>query len=205
MDDTNPSDVTVFSGLLIQPSNAVSILSVAVQQQYGLLPSGIIGAQEFKYDDAVFQTSSELGNLQTLPFTPSFTAANMVPGQSVLVTSHASSPLNNGSAVVPVSTVTLEPQTINGTIASVSTSGSFQVYLVTLAPYDLFPALANQPEQDVLLTQPNTVAVYVDMNTLNADQSSLGVGSLLRFHGLVFNDGGTLRMDCAEIATGVAE
>jgi len=29
--------------------------------------------------------------------------------------------------------------------------------------------------------------------------------SLLRFNGLVFNDNGTLRMDCAQIDDGVAE
>jgi hypothetical protein len=33
----------------------------------------------------------------------------------------------------------------------------------------------------------------------------LATGATLRFHGLVFNDSGTLRMDCAQIDDGVAE
>jgi hypothetical protein len=33
----------------------------------------------------------------------------------------------------------------------------------------------------------------------------IAVGSVERFYGLVFNDNGTLRMDCAQIDNGVAE
>jgi len=33
----------------------------------------------------------------------------------------------------------------------------------------------------------------------------LGVNSVMRFNGLVFNDGGSLRMDCGQINDGVAE
>jgi hypothetical protein len=31
------------------------------------------------------------------------------------------------------------------------------------------------------------------------------VGNPFRFHGLIFNDGGTLRMDCNEVDIGVAQ
>jgi hypothetical protein len=31
------------------------------------------------------------------------------------------------------------------------------------------------------------------------------VGSVVRFYGLVFNDNGMLRMDCAQVNDGVAE
>jgi hypothetical protein len=37
------------------------------------------------------------------------------------------------------------------------------------------------------------------------NKSSLAAGSLFRFYGLVFNDNGTLRMDCAQINDGVTE
>ena len=47
--------------------------------------------------------------------------------------------------------------------------------------------------------------MYADSNTQMLNQSSLAVGSLARFYGLVFNDGGNLRMDCAQINDGVAE
>lgn len=207
VDDTDPTDLNIFSGPMIEVPNGVSVLLDIAQEQFGFIssqPFGL-GLQEFNYGNAVFQTSGELTNLQSLPFTPSFAAANMVPGQNVSMTSHVSSPINNGSAIVPVTTVTLKPQTINGTIASMTTQGNFSVYAVALAPYDLFPDLAVQAGQNLLVTDPSTVMVYTDNSTLNADSSSLAVGSLLRFRGLIFNDGGTLRMDCAEIQTGVAE
>jgi hypothetical protein len=35
--------------------------------------------------------------------------------------------------------------------------------------------------------------------------SPVAVGGVARFYGLVFNDNGTLRMDCAQINDGVAE
>ncbi|HKV05776.1 MAG TPA: hypothetical protein VJO53_11815 [Candidatus Acidoferrales bacterium] len=33
----------------------------------------------------------------------------------------------------------------------------------------------------------------------------IAIGSVLRFRGLIFNDNGTLRMDCAKILDGIAE
>jgi hypothetical protein len=62
-----------------------------------------------------------------------------------------------------------------------------------------------QPGQTTLLTNPNQVVVYVDSNTLQLNTLPLGVGSVLRFNGLVFNDNGTLRMDCAQVNDGVPE
>jgi hypothetical protein len=76
---------------------------------------------------------------------------------------------------------------------------------VTLAPYDLFTDLAVQPGQPTLLNTPNTVVVYVDSNAQLLNTDLAVVGAVLRFRGLVFNDNGTLRMDCAEISDGVAE
>jgi hypothetical protein len=48
------------------------------------------------------------------------------------------------------------------------------------------------------------VQVYVDSNTQQVNTQSLSAGNTLRFYGLVFNDGGTLRMDCAQISDGVS-
>jgi hypothetical protein len=101
--------------------------------------------------------------------------------------------------------MTLLPQTINGTVSGVSSSGSFTTYTVTLAPYDLFTFLPVQPGQATVLTNPGTIVVYVDSNTQLLNSDSLAVGSLLRFNGLVFNDNGILRMDCDQINDGVAE
>jgi hypothetical protein len=74
-----------------------------------------------------------------------------------------------------------------------------------LAAYDLFPNFAVQPGQATLLTNPGSILVYVDSNTQQLNSDLLAVGSVSRFNGLVFNDNGILRMDCAQINDGVAE
>jgi hypothetical protein len=95
------------------------------------------------------------------------------------------------------------PQTINGTVVDSSPSGNFTDYTVTLASTDLFPTLAVQFGQATLLNSPNKVEVYVDSNAQLLNTQTLGLGSTLRFYGLVFNDNGTLRMDCAQVNDGV--
>jgi len=55
----------------------------------------------------------------------------------------------------------------------------------------------------VLLNSPGAVEVYVDGNTQQLNFTPLAPGSTLRFYGLVFNDNGTLRMDCAQVNDGV--
>jgi hypothetical protein len=82
-------------------------------------------------------------------------------------------------------------------------SGSFVDYTVSLASYDLFPTLAVQQGQTTLLNNPSQVEVYVDSNTQMLNTQALAPGSSLRFNGLVFNDNGTLRMDCAQVNDGV--
>ncbi len=74
-----------------------------------------------------------------------------------------------------------------------------------LAPYDLFPALAVQPGQTTLLKNPNTVYVYADSSAQMLNTSPIAAGGVFRFYGLVFNDSGTLRMDCAQVNDGVPE
>jgi hypothetical protein len=76
---------------------------------------------------------------------------------------------------------------------------------VALAPYDLFPQFAALQNQISVLTNPSTVIVYADGNTQMLNTAPIAVGSVVRFYGLVFNDNGTLRMDCAQINDGVAE
>jgi hypothetical protein len=82
-------------------------------------------------------------------------------------------------------------------------SGNFTIYAVQLSDYDPFASLATQPAQATLLTQPDDVQVYVDSSTRMLNSDPVVVGSTLRFYGLVFNDQGVLRMDCAQISDGV--
>ncbi len=160
--------------------------------------SGLYG-----FDSATFQVTGQFANLQSLPFTPVFNAANVVDGQNIFFSVHGA--IQSLPTPAPMTTVELLPQTINGTVSSVSSVGNFTMYTVTLAPYDLFPNLAVQPGQTTLLTNPNTVVVYADSNTQTLNSNSIGVDGVFRFYGLVFNDNGTLRMDCAQVTDGVAE
>lgn len=158
----------------------------------------------FGYSNAVSQIAGQFTNLQSLPFVATFDAANTVAGQNVLITSNA--PLVNGfpPLPLPLTTMTLVPQTINGTVSAISASGGFTAYTVTLAPYDIFAQFAGQPGQPAL-TSPNTVVVYADGNTQMLGSSSVHVGAVFRFYGLIFNDNGTLSMDCGQINDGVPE
>ncbi len=146
-------------------------------------PTGQGGAYyafpDFDFSNAVFQISGQFTNLQGLPFVPGFSAANVVGGQNVDITSPAFS--LGGGIYTPATTVTWIPQTINGTVESSSTSGGFSVYTVSLATYDLFPQLAVQQGQTTLLGNPNEVQVYVDGSTQKLNSKPLAAGSALRF------------------------
>jgi hypothetical protein len=116
------------------------------------------------------------------------------------------SPLINGSnPYTELEAITLIPQTINGTVTGSSVHGNFTDYSVSLASYDLFPNLAVQLNQTTLLNDPSDVEVYVDGNTQLLNSQPLAEGGIFRFYGLVFNDNGTLRMDCAQVNDGVNE
>jgi hypothetical protein len=156
----------------------------------------------FDLPNATFGISGQLTNLQTLPFVPSFNASNIVAGQNVDVTS--GNFILNGGVGTSANTITLVPQTINSTVVSSQQSGGFTDYTVSLASYDLFPTLAVQQGQTTLLNNPSQVDVYVDSNTQLLNSQSLASGGTFRFYGLVFNDNGTLRMDCARVNDGVA-
>jgi hypothetical protein len=156
----------------------------------------------YNVNSAAFQISGQLTNLQTLPFVPSFTTSNIVAGQNVYISTHTF--FASSDPYTHATTLTLMPQTINGTVMAASTSGNFTNYTISLAPYDLFPLLAVQAGQTTLLTNPSQVEVYVDNNTQRLNTQALALGSTLRFYGLVFNDNGTLRMDCVRVNDGVA-
>lgn len=152
--------------------------------------------------NAVFQISGQLKNVATLPFVATFNSSNIVAGQNAYISTQKFS--NSSDPYTHATTVTLMPQTIDGTVVGSSASGNFTVYDLSLAPYNLFPALAVQQGQTSLLNNPSQVEVYVDGNTQKLNHQVLGAGSTLRFNGLIFNDNGTLRMDCAQINDGVS-
>jgi Domain of unknown function (DUF5666) len=202
--DTNAGELTIWRGPLIFVSNATPQRDLFVTESAGPLNSGSEGggwALGFG-TTTVYKTSAQFGNLSSLPFPAKFDAGNIVAGQSVYLSAHASA-FPDAPGLVTVTTVTLVPQTLNGAVTEVSSAGGFTTYTVALASYDLFTALAQQGGQTTILTNPGSVVVYTDSSTLSLSTAPPTVGSTLRFNGLVFNDGGTLRMDCAEIWDGV--
>jgi hypothetical protein len=142
--------------------------------------------------NTVFKTSGQFSSLSSLPFTASFTAATMAAGQNVSLASGALS--QSGSVRTLATTITLMPQTIDGTISAVSSSGGYTAYTVILAPYDMIP----------VLNGATSVVVYVNSDTRLLTSAPIAVGSTTRFNGLLFNDNGTLRMACAQVNDGVA-
>ena len=202
--DTNASELTIWRGPLIFVSNAAPQRELFVTESAGPLNPGSEGGPwALGFDtNTVYKTSAQLSNLSSLPFTARFDAGTIVSGQSVYLSSHASA-FPDAPGLVAVTTVTLVPQTLNGTVTEVSSAGSFTTYTVALASYDLFPALALQGGQTAVLANPDSVVVYAGSATLSLNTAPPAVGSVLRFNGLVFNDGGMLRMDCAEIWDGV--
>jgi len=199
VEDSSAADV--FRGPLMEVAPSDSVVLIRAREQQGKdFPGYVGGFGSLNFGGAVFQTSGQLSNLGSLPFVPSFDATNMVPGQEVYIS------IASFSVDVPyptATTMTLMPQTVNGTVMAVSSIGNFIEYTVSLAAYDLLPMLAGQPQQTTVEINPSQIEVYVDSNTQKLNTQPLAAGSTLRFYGLVFNDSGTLRMDCAQVNDGV--
>jgi hypothetical protein len=204
----DPSAVNVMSGPLL---GLISLSGQPLLSSFGRLQQGpLLGSEGlgyggyFSFGGALFQTSGQLTNLQNLPFVATFNSSNLVAGQNIYM-SFTTLPDCCGNPAGTAQTVTLIPQTINGTVFGSAVIGEFTDYTVSLASYDLFPALTalQNPWQGTPLTNPNIVEVYVDNNTQLLNTQPLAAGSTLRFYGLVFNDNGTLRMDCAQVNDGV--
>lgn len=202
--DPDPTDLTVNSGPLREIASSVPLLNLVAQEEEGPVQYYLIGWPEYNDSSTAFAIWGGLANMASLPFPASFTAANMVAGQMVLITTHATA-VENYPTLVPATTTTLMPQTIDGTVQGVGAAGGFTTYTVQLAPYDFFPTFAVQGGQTTLLKNPQEVVVYADSNAQINTTATPGAGSLLRFSGVIFNDNGTLRMDCFAVADGVTE
>src|SRR5262249_34449046 len=157
----------------------------------------------FRYDGTTnFAVSSEYANLKNLPFVPVFTNTSFLAGQNISV---FSSGVTDARSFETATTITLKPQTLNGTVTAISSEGGFTVYTVSLASYDLIPVLQSDAGTQIRINDPSTVMVYVDASTQKLNSTSIAAGTVLRFTGLVFDDMGTLRMDCGQIKDGVAQ
>jgi hypothetical protein len=158
---------------------------------------------QFLYNPSTtYGVSGEYNNLQDLPFAASLSLSSLFLGQNLYVFSPGNP---NSHGLDTATTVTLAPQTINGTVAAIAGNSGFTVYTVTLAPNDTIPAAQQWvcPGCFNPLTNPTTVTVYVDANTQLLNSTPINVGSVVRFTGLIFDYNGTLQMDCGQILDGV--
>lgn len=127
----------------------------------------------------------------------------MFPGQNYSVYSLG---VPNQQSIEAATTILLSPQTLNGTVMGISNANGFTLYTAQLASYDLIPTLQTQAGDPYpALNDPNNLVVYADASTSMLNSAPINVGSVVRFRGVLFNDNGTLRMDCQQINDGVAE
>lgn len=208
--DTDTANLSAGFGPLVAKYDSAAyqaiypMMDVLVVEQMGGISQGYDAFDNL--NQSTTHISGQFKNLPSLPFAASFNTANMVNGQNIFYSTHQPlSPLSPPSTMASATAITLLPQTIDGKVSTISSEGDFTTYTVTLASYDLFPNLAVVPGQTTLLKNPNTVEVYTDHNTQMLNTQPIAVGSVVRFNGLVFNDAGTLRMDCAQINDGVPE
>lgn len=120
--------------------------------------------------------------LPVLPFTPVFSAATLVAGQNVATVAGT---VNTTAATATAASVTLAPQTVEGTVSAVAAVATgLNAYTVTLPTGS---ALATA-------TGATTVVVYANSTTQMMNAAAITTGTTVRFNGLLFNDGGTLRL-----------
>jgi len=150
-----------------------------------------------------FNVSGQITNVSNLPFSPDFNNSSATPAQNLSGSVYGT----GGNQNLPNAQVlTLEPQTLNGTVQSMTTENGFSVYTIALAPYDLFPVTQqNYSLYLPIITNPTTVTVYADQNTQYLNSGMVETGQTVRFRGVVFNDGGALQMDCNEVLDGATE
>ena len=115
-------------------------------------------------------------SLSGLPFTPAFSATTMKPGQNVTVTASA---LSTTASTATAASITLAPQTLSGTVASVASVGGYTAYNLTLTPGSAFATLSGA----------SSVTVYTNSNTVSMNATAIAAGSTVRFNGLVFYTG----------------
>ncbi len=193
----DPGQPTLVNGLNLSPTNGGGFVMTVVELENCAGSGDPACSSGFNISsNTVFKTSGQFSNLQNLPFTATFSNANFFPGQNVSVFAHD---------LQTAATLTLTPQTINGTVTAVSSSNGFSLYTVSLAPYDPIPTIQSQVGPITRASSPSTVIVYADPNAHLLNTSPISVGGVFRFRGVIFDDNGTLRMDCNLVRDGVPE
>ncbi|HEU5412684.1 MAG TPA: hypothetical protein VFW31_02960, partial [Candidatus Angelobacter sp.] len=191
----DPQALNTMIGLVFSSSSLVPVfVQEGIQQQGDDLSVNPIDALSYAFSASTrFQTSGRVAVPADLPFTASFDGSSLALGQNVAVNFMQQS--FTGASQTQADAVTLMPQTLNGTVSSVTTSGAYTVYQVSLQAAD--PV--------VVASGKNTVTIYLNSATQMLNSGAIALGSIVRFNGLLFNDAGTFRMYAARVNDGVAD
>ena len=183
---------TMIGPVIVSSSLAPEFVQEGIQQQGDDLSVNPISSSTYAYSaSTVFQTSGRVVLPADLPFTASFDASSLALGQNVAVNFIQQS--FTGASRTQADALTLMPQTLNGTVSSVTTSGAYTVYQSNLQAGD--PVVATSGK--------STVTVYVNGATQMLNSGAISAGSVVRFNGLLFDDAGTFRMYAAKVNDGV--
>ena len=134
-----------------------------------------------------YNVSNRFGEDRSFPFNAVFNSSTIFAGQNVTVVV----PTVSGT-MASATRVTLQQQTVSGTVTAIASSGGYSVYTVTLASTDFLTSL----------TGATTVNVYTNSNTMMVASTPIAVGSPARFQGLLFNNGGMLSMVSGQVNNG---
>ena len=178
----------------VAPGASGEINLLAVQAQGNELSTTPILLLQYAFSGTTpFRTPSEVTNIDSL-HSRKFPGRRGSFRRPERVCDNADGELSI-DPITQASSITLMPQTVNGTVNNVAMSGNFQVFTVIL-----------QPNETLTVSNGATsVVVYVDSNTKMLNSAPIVSGSVVRFRGLLFNDGGTLRMDASQANDGVAD
>ncbi len=191
--DTTARDLVTGPVFNINPSAGIFNL-VGEREQGQDFSSGFrSGGMALQFaGDTEFRIDGGFQAPQGLPFTPAFDGNSIVAGQNVAVTAQ-SIPLSGPYPTV--TTVTLLPQTVDGTVNSVTSNNGFQVIEVSLASYDPLSTTRGSMKLEV----------YVSSQTRMLNTTPAEAGEVLRFHGMLFSNQGSLEMVADQVNDGVAE
>ena len=136
-------------------------------------------------------------DMSGLPFTPTFDANHIYPGQSVMPISTGGMMGSSGgmmgggmmsgtslAGTITASELLLMPQGLTGTSSTALTSGAAASFTLTLPSDSAFTSL----------TTATSVTVYQQAGTIMEGGSTIASGTAMHAFGLLFNDGGQWKM-----------
>ena len=137
---------------------------------------------------SVYQRTGAPYDVADLPFTPVFqSVADVAIGQGLSVTWVAMPTFGNQAQTAALS-ATLVPRTFSGTISSLTAAPNYTVYTLQLAANDFLATLI----------QASSITAYTNAGT-QLEDGLLSVGQAVNMHGLVYLDGGVLRLVCDQV------